>query len=89
MAFKIDMGVSVTDCLTGFAGIVSGRVEYITGCNQYLVSGKAAKGKSGEALWFDENRLILKNVRDLVASRSEGQPLSARGGPPEWEAPRK
>ncbi|HWA22287.1 MAG TPA: hypothetical protein VG735_07835 [Caulobacterales bacterium] len=31
------IGKTITDSITGFCGVVIGRVEYITGCNQLLV----------------------------------------------------
>jgi len=52
------LGQTVTDKITGFAGIVTGRVEYISGCNQCLVTPRVgADGAFKEAQWFDEQRL--------------------------------
>ena len=33
----IELGQKVQDSITGFAGLVTGRCEYITGCNQILI----------------------------------------------------
>ena len=74
--FKINMKAKVKDSITGFTGIVTARAEYITGCRQYLVSAKVQKNKMGEALWFDEDRLINSATKNP-------------GGPQANEAPTK
>ncbi len=59
MRFRIELGSRVRDQITGFEGVVTGRVEYLTGCAQYLVQ-PAVKKDSGEwidARWLDEDRL--------------------------------
>lgn len=54
----IEIGSEVQDVITGFKGIVTGRVEYITGCNQVLVAPKAAKdGSMRDSTWIDEQRV--------------------------------
>lgn len=49
----ITLGKEGKDKITGFQGIITGRVEYLYGCNQYCLVPKAKDGeiKSGE--WFD------------------------------------
>lgn len=48
----------MNDKVTGFTGTVTGRVEYLTGCRQYLVQPRVGeKGKYPDAHWFDEDRL--------------------------------
>lgn len=57
---KIELGVTVKDRITGFKGVVTGFVSYLTGCNQALVQPKAGKdGSFKEALWLDEQRLVV------------------------------
>lgn len=61
MEFKIAMGEMVTDHITGFRGQVTARVEYVTGCLQYLVQpGIDGQGKWVESHWLDEARLLNK-----------------------------
>lgn len=50
------LGKTFTDKITGFTGVCTGRVEYLTGCHQLLLSPKADGGKPPEACWFDEQR---------------------------------
>lgn len=52
-----ELGTTAKDKITGFSGMVVGRVEYISGCNQILLSPKVAKdGTLRGAEWFDEQR---------------------------------
>ena len=52
------IGRNVEDVITGFKGVVTGVVYYLTGCSQALVSGRvSADGKRPEAEWFDVQRL--------------------------------
>jgi hypothetical protein len=55
---RFEHGQTVRDIITGVEGVVTGRVDYITGCNQYLVQPRTAPdGSPREAKWFDEQRL--------------------------------
>lgn len=59
-AKTIFLGDTVSDKVTGFSGIVTGLVSYITGCNQALVVPKVGKdGAAKDAAWFDEQRLTI------------------------------
>jgi hypothetical protein len=55
---KAILGSTMRDTITGFAGAVTGRAEYITGCNQVLLQPKVKDdGSLNESAWFDEQRL--------------------------------
>ena len=57
------IGCTFEDKITGFKGIAVGFTEYISGCNQVLLSPRVDKeGKHQSGCWFDEQRLI-KNLR--------------------------
>lgn len=59
---KTQLGVKVADRITGFSGIVTGRVEYITGCNQCLVAPRVKEdGALIDSQWIDEQRLEVTN----------------------------
>lgn len=63
----IELGDTVSDRVTGFKGVVTGRVEYITGCNQLLISPKAdEKNALPESRWIDEQRCELCTERRIV-----------------------
>ena len=75
----IELGKTAKDIVTGFEGIVTGRVEYLTGCNQYLVTPKIKDGASkSDALWFDENRLTVTKAAKIVIPSLESK---QKGGP--------
>jgi hypothetical protein len=62
---KPNIGDRVKDKITSFAGIVSGKCEYITGCKQCLVNPPVkADGDVIGGQWFDEDRLevLARNV---------------------------
>lgn len=70
---QIVMGCEVKDKITGYRGIVTGRVSYISGCDQALVAGKEKNGDIKTA-WFDVQRLerIGKKVIVLDNSKTPG-----------------
>jgi hypothetical protein len=58
--FVVQHGAKVKDQITGFDGHVTGRADYITGCNQILVQPRTNKeGAYVEGRWFDEHRLVV------------------------------
>ena len=56
---KAFLGYSYKDRLTGFTGICTGRVEYLTGCNQALLQPRvSAEGAMRDSVWIVEQRLV-------------------------------
>ena len=53
----IVLGMRYRDVITGFSGIAIGVVNYITGCNQVLLSPSAKDGAWVESQWMDVSRL--------------------------------
>ena len=51
------LGQKGRDAITGFEGVIVGKVEYLTGCNQVLLVAPAKEGKGGESHWFDDSRI--------------------------------
>ena len=69
MSDKPELGAEAKDSITGFKGIITGHAEYITGCDQYLLTPKVSEvGKLVESGWYDENRVIVnkKNVPPVI-----------------------
>lgn len=60
--FKVLLGQTVKDQITGFKGVVTGLGVYITGCQQVLVQPPLKKGDFVESRWFDEDRLEILKV---------------------------
>lgn len=81
----IELGKSAKDIVTGFEGVVTGRVEYLTGCNQYLVASKCKDGSESKSNWYDENRLTILDAEAIVipalASKEKGGPSSYGSAP--------
>ena len=50
----IQLGQKAKDKVTGFEGIIIGRCQYLTGCDQYGLVPPARDGKIEPAQWFDE-----------------------------------
>ena len=71
---KTELGQKVKDSITGFAGIVTGRAEYITGCHQILVQPPVKNAKDGgdfqEPHWFDEDRAEVIDPKQLTLPRT-------------------
>ena len=68
------LGCHVTDRITGFAGVCTGYVQYITGCNQLLVAPPAGEGISNDegGRWFDESRLEIDEYEGRFGITKEG-----------------
>lgn len=62
----IHLGVKAKDKITGFEGTVTGRCEYLTGCNQVLIVPKSKDGKAAEGAWFDEQRVEVLKGKPVV-----------------------
>lgn len=57
--FKFELGQQVTDSVSGFAGTVVSRTEYLLGVNRYGVQARVSPdGTLRDPGWFDEQRLV-------------------------------
>ncbi|QJD98628.1 hypothetical protein HH212_00045 [Massilia forsythiae] len=55
---NFQLGYIYRDKITGFMGVATGYVEYLTGCNQVLVAPRVAgDGTMRDSQWFDVQRL--------------------------------
>lgn len=73
---NIKLGMEIKDEITGFKGVVTGLVDYISGCNQALITPPIEKktGKIQESQWLDVQRLkqIGKRVIKLDNAETPG-----------------
>jgi hypothetical protein len=68
----LQFGVEAYDVITGFTGAIIAYVQYMTGCNQYLLAPRVDKeGKQIESHWFDEARIKVKDKGATVTLDSE------------------
>jgi hypothetical protein len=79
--FRLQLGIKAKDKITGFEGIITGRVEYLTGCHQYLLNAPS-KDSDVKTAWFDDGRLDATSRKPiaLVANAPNGpdKPAPAR-----------
>jgi hypothetical protein len=68
------LGDKVCDSITGFTGVVTGRIEYLSGCNQILVQPKSdAENEIKRSEWFDVERIILVEAQMVeISTRQAG-----------------
>jgi len=81
---SMTLGDRVRDTITGIEGIAVGYAQYLNGCNQVCIVGKAnAEGKYPTE-WFDEQRVevLAVNVYSAV------EPVMATAGGPQAAPPR-
>lgn len=71
---RIKFGMRAKDVFTGFEGIVTAHVLYMTQCDKWEISGPAKDGKPGEIAWFDVTRIEIldEKIAQLVADAPAG-----------------
>jgi len=68
----IKLGGTYKDSITGFKGMATGYVKYLSGCNQALLTPAVNKGgEMPEPQWIDEQR--LKQVGNKVITLDNGK----------------
>jgi hypothetical protein len=74
------LGLTARDKYTGFVGLVTGKVEYLTGCTQFLLQPNALDkdGRPVEGMWLDEDR-IEQVPAERVGAGSPGGPQKEPG----------
>lgn len=55
----IELGATYRDTVTGFEGVATGKVEYLTGCEQAYLEGSREGGKDASTAWADVDRIEL------------------------------
>jgi hypothetical protein len=78
----IQLGQKAKDKVTGFEGIIIGRCQYLTGCDQYGLVPPARDGKIESAQWFDEGRIEI-----VGAGVTAAEVTAPRNGGPNRDAP--
>lgn len=79
---RIELGKKVRDKITGFHGVVTGRVEYLTGCEQVLIQPPTKQ----DGAWVDSHWLDIDRV-EAVESVPVTLPVTKAG--PDKAAPQK
>jgi len=69
-----NLGKEAKDKITGFEGIIVGKISYLFGCNQYGIAPEAKDGKVNDTHWFDEGRIEVLGVGILKEEVSVDKP---------------
>lgn len=78
--FEFELGSVLSDNITGFEGVVTGRSQWISGSNTYSLKPQKLKdGMPQSTEWLDEAVLSLKkekatSIQPVAASRKTGGP---------------
>lgn len=80
---RLNLGDSAKHVITGFQGIVTARVEYLTGCAQVCLQpqGVDDKGQPFESRFFDEPYVDLVQA-GVVQNRTPGRLTGCDTAPP-------
>ena len=75
----IKLGSRVKDMYTGFTGTATARTEWLYGCNRIAIEPtELHEGKPIEAVWFDEQRVVMVEEREPTVSPAND---ATSGGP--------
>lgn len=78
------LGFTLRDKVTGFEGVATGHVQYITGCDQLLlVPPVDGDGKLRDSQWFDTRRC------ELISTKSQVVIDNSQFNGPDKEAPKR
>ncbi len=72
----ITLGDKVKDKITGLTGIATERREFLNGCIQYAVQGKAKEEKMPDAWYIDEQQLEVVGVKIKIKKTPTGGAMS-------------
>jgi len=68
----VELGRTYKDVITGFFGVATGFCEYISGCNQVLLSPLLDNdGKFREPRWFDVQRVRALSDVTIVLDNAQ------------------
>lgn len=73
----LELGQKAKDKVTGFEGILTGRAQYLYGCEQYCIVPQAKEGTMKTGEWFDIGRIEITGPGILPSEVTAEEP----GGP--------
>lgn len=69
----IELGQKAHDKITGFTGIITAKVTYISGCDQYCLQPPVdEKGEARDGKYFDEQRIVVEPAAPALALDNAG-----------------
>ena len=81
----IELGSTVQDRISGLTGVVTARVEYLTGCTQYGITPKGDGTKRGDTTYLDWQCLQVMEGAGALADLNTS--ATTRRGDGAGEAP--
>lgn len=75
------LGATYEDRITGFRGVATGYVQYITGCNQVLLAPRSTDGGMKDSQWIDEQRLEIDDFTPAITINNGATPGFDRAAP--------
>jgi hypothetical protein len=77
----LQLGQKAKDKITQLEGILIGRAQYITGCDQYAIQTPAVNAEVKPAQWFDEGRIEILGegitIKEVTAEAPGGPQVNA------------
>lgn len=80
-----NLGKTGEDIITGFTGTITGHVEYLTGCGQYLLAPRSKDNSYAEPYWYDANRIKIRE-NSIALDIEIGEGVNDNG--PDKQAPK-
>jgi hypothetical protein len=69
--FLYELGLTGKDKITGFTGVLTSRVQCLTGCNQYHLQPTEIKdNKYPSGVYFDEHRIEILPTPKVTLEKS-------------------
>lgn len=65
------LGFKFRDKVTGFEGVATGYVRYLSGCNQALIVPHADKNEFKDGQWIDEQRLKRRPGKRVILDNTK------------------
>lgn len=71
--FKYELGSKAQCRITGYAGIITARTEWLYGCRRYTLQARQlAEGKPVESLYLDEDAVELFEAAEPHEAQATG-----------------
>jgi len=72
------LGFKAKDKITGFKGMITGHVRYITGCDQVILTPNVDNaGKYIDSKWYDVNRIEIISTDQLIIAKDPKEKVGA------------
>lgn len=69
---KTVLGKTYSDRITGFAGVATAKIQYLTGCEQTGLQPRELRdGKPMETVWFDDQKLTATDEPSVEIDEAE------------------